>query len=132
MITRLSPIPAPWWRWTARLRAWWTMAVMRTGSPCRWLRGVITGLTSKDLNGQGTLEDPSLLGIYDAEGNLIDGIGGNDDGGEGYNSYLEFTAPETGAYYIAPAPMPRTPAPTCCRWKSPSMTTRPRPPPAPS
>ncbi len=48
--------------------------------------------------GQGTLEDPSLSGIYDAEGNLV--IGANDDGGEGYNSYLEFTAPETGTYYI--------------------------------
>ena len=51
--------------------------------------------------GQGALEDPYLRGIYDAEGNLIAGAGANDDGGEGYNSHLEFTAPETAVYYIA-------------------------------
>ena len=49
--------------------------------------------------GQGTLEDPNLHGIFDVEGNLI--AGANDDGGEGYNSHLEFTAPGTAVYYIA-------------------------------
>ena len=49
--------------------------------------------------GQGTLEDPNLRGIYDTEGNLI--AGANDDGGEGYNSHLEFTASGTAVYYIA-------------------------------
>ena len=51
--------------------------------------------------GQGTLEDPVLLGIYDAQGNPVEDLGKNDDGGEGYNSRLEFTATETGTYYIA-------------------------------
>ena len=50
---------------------------------------------------QGSLEDPYLHGIYDADGNLVEGAGKNDDGGEGYNSLLEFTAAETGTYYIA-------------------------------
>ena len=50
--------------------------------------------------GRGTLVDPYLRGIHDAAGNLIAGAG-DDDGGERYNSRLEFTAPESGAYYIA-------------------------------
>ena len=50
--------------------------------------------------GRGTLEDPLLLGIHDADGDLIDGTT-NDDGGVGHNSRLEFVAPETGTYYIA-------------------------------
>ena len=50
--------------------------------------------------GRGTLEDPLLLGIHDADGDLIDGTM-NDDGGVGYNSRLDFVAPETGTYYIA-------------------------------
>ena len=48
---------------------------------------------------RGTLEDPVLLGIYAADGTLIDGVG--DDDGEGLNSRVRFEAPETGAYYIA-------------------------------
>ena len=50
--------------------------------------------------GDGTLRDPYLRGIHDAEGNLIPGTS-NDDGGSGYNSRVTFTASETGAYYIA-------------------------------
>ena len=53
--------------------------------------------------GQGSLEDPVLLGIFDAAGDPVEGAGGNDDGGEGYNSRLEFSAPGTGTYYIATA-----------------------------
>ena len=53
--------------------------------------------------GQGALEDPYLLGIYDAGADLVEGAGNNDDGGEGYNSHLEFTAPGTATYYIAAA-----------------------------
>ena len=48
----------------------------------------------------GTLSDPYLRGIYDADGNLIYGTT-NDDGGEGYNSRLTFTATESGIHYIA-------------------------------
>ena len=50
--------------------------------------------------GDGTLSDPYLRGIHDAEGTLISGTT-NDDGGAGYNSRVTFTASETGAYYIA-------------------------------
>ena len=48
----------------------------------------------------GSLEDPLLLGIHDAGGDLISGTT-DDDGGAGRNSRLDFVAPETGAYYIA-------------------------------
>ena len=48
----------------------------------------------------GTLTDPYLRGIHDADGTLIAGTT-NDDGGEGYNSRLTFTATESSAYYIA-------------------------------
>ena len=48
----------------------------------------------------GTLSDPYLRGIHDAGGTLIAGTT-NDDGGEGYNSRLTFTATESRAYYIA-------------------------------
>ena len=46
--------------------------------------------------GQGTLSDPYLT-IYDAAGNEIDR---NDDGGDGLNSQLDFTAPSAGTYYV--------------------------------
>ena len=48
----------------------------------------------------GTLRDPYLRGIHDADGNLISGTT-NDDGGEGYNRGLTFAATESGTYYIA-------------------------------
>ena len=50
--------------------------------------------------GDGTLSDPYLRGIYDADGNLISGTT-NDDGGAGYNSRVTFTASESGTHYIA-------------------------------
>ena len=50
--------------------------------------------------GGGTLDDPLLRGVYDSSGTLIDGTR-NDDGGQGYNSRLRFTAPEDGTYYVA-------------------------------
>ena len=49
--------------------------------------------------GQGTLRDPALRGIHDADGNLLDGAG-NDDGGAGHNSFLDFIAPASDTYYI--------------------------------
>ena len=48
----------------------------------------------------GTLSDPYLRGIYDADGNRIANTT-NDDGGRGYNSRLTFTATESGTHYIA-------------------------------
>ena len=48
----------------------------------------------------GTLSDPYLRGIHDADGNLISGTT-NDDGGEGRNSQLTFTATASGTHYIA-------------------------------
>ena len=50
--------------------------------------------------GDGTLSDPYLRGVHDADGNLISGTT-NDDGGQGYNSRLTFTATESGTHYIA-------------------------------
>ena len=48
----------------------------------------------------GTLSDPYLRGIHDADGNLIAGTT-NDDGGFFYNSRVTFTASESGTHYIA-------------------------------
>ena len=50
--------------------------------------------------GDGTLSDPYLGGIHDSDGNLIARTT-NDDGGQGYNSRLTFTATESGTHYIA-------------------------------
>lgn len=51
------------------------------------------GLMTSSENGVG---DPVLV-LYDARGQQI---AGDDDGGEGFNSYLEFTAPTTGTYFL--------------------------------
>ena len=48
----------------------------------------------------GTLSDPYLRGIHDAGGNRIANTA-NDDGGQGYNSRVTFTATESGTHYIA-------------------------------
>ena len=48
----------------------------------------------------GTLSDPYLRGIHDADGNLMVGTE-NDDGGDGYNSRVTFTATASGTYYLA-------------------------------
>ena len=48
----------------------------------------------------GTLSDPYLRGIHDADGSLISGTT-NDDSGAGYNSQVTFTATATGTHYIA-------------------------------
>lgn len=46
--------------------------------------------------GDSPLSDP-LIKIYNRRG---EEVAMDDDGGEGLNSYLEFTAPESGAYYV--------------------------------
>ena len=53
---------------------------------------------------RGTLEDPRLSGIFDADGNEILG-NQNDNGGQGNNSRLLFTPTATGAYYVAAGAM---------------------------
>ena len=50
--------------------------------------------------GEGTLSDPYLRGIHDANGDLI-AYTTNDDAGDGYNSRVTFVAPETATYYVA-------------------------------
>ena len=50
--------------------------------------------------GAGTLLNPVLRGVYDADGNRIAGTQ-NNDGGDGRNARLTFTATETATYYIA-------------------------------
>ena len=52
--------------------------------------------------GRGSLRDPYLRGIFDANGNLVPGTG-NDDGGAGYNAQVEFTPEEAGTYYVEAA-----------------------------
>ena len=49
---------------------------------------------------EGTLSDPYLRGIHDADGNWITGTW-NDDGGAGYNSRVTFTATEDATYYVS-------------------------------
>ena len=48
----------------------------------------------------GTLSDPYLRGLYDADGNLIRGTT-NDDGGAGSNSRVAFTATANATYYVS-------------------------------
>ena len=50
--------------------------------------------------GDGTLLDPFLRGIHDANGNLLEGTT-NDDGGTGLNSQVRFTANADATYYVA-------------------------------
>ncbi|MEM7445821.1 MAG: PPC domain-containing protein [Pseudomonadota bacterium] len=50
-----------------------------------------------EATGAGTLSDP-LMVVYDQFGNQLDR---NDDGGEGLNSNLQFTAPGAGTYYVS-------------------------------
>ncbi len=55
--------------------------------------------------GDGTLVDPYLRGIHDAEGSLIEGTANSDRGGSyyngGWNSRVEFTATEDATYYVS-------------------------------
>ena len=50
--------------------------------------------------GSGTLSDPYLRGVYDAEGDVFTGTS-NDDGGRRNNSRVRFRAPESGVYYLS-------------------------------
>ena len=60
-----------------------------------------------------TLRNPYLRGIYDANGDRIDGTT-NDNGGESYDSRVYFTPDEDATYYVSAAVTvtTREPAPT--------------------
>ena len=73
----------------------WFAVTLGAGTPYRIdLRG--------SPSGAGTLRDPSLWGIYDSDGNLIDGTD-DGDSGRGYNSRVTFTPGEGGTYYVSAA-----------------------------
>ena len=50
--------------------------------------------------GDGTLDDPFLIGVYRTSSNRLPSTG-NDDGGEGLNSQITFTALKDGAHYVS-------------------------------
>ena len=77
---------------TAREKDWFAVELVAGRTYVIDLRGSPTD--------DGTLSDPYLRGIYDADGNRIANTT-NDDGGRGYNSRLTFTATESGTHYIA-------------------------------
>ena len=54
--------------------------------------------------GRGSLYDPLLRGIFDANSNEIHG-NWNDDDGVGFNSRLTFTPNTAGIYYVAAGAM---------------------------
>ena len=64
-------------------------------------KAYVIELKGKD-TGDGTLEDPYLDGVYDADGNRVDGTSTwDDDAGTGRNSLVTFTAAADGTYYVA-------------------------------
>ena len=67
---------------TADDRDWFAVDLVAGRSYTIDLRGIATG--------NGTLSDPYLCGVYDAEGNYVSGTR-DDDGGEGHNSQATFT-----------------------------------------
>ena len=71
----------------------WFAVELEAGKPYRFeLEGSLTG--------DGTLYDPYLRGIYDANGDRIDGTT-NDDGGRVHNSRVYFTPDDGGTYYVS-------------------------------
>ena len=71
----------------------WFAVTLEAGRP------YIIDLKGKD-TGDGTLEDPYLDGVFDADGNRID-YSWDYDGGEGRNSRETVTVEEGGTYYVA-------------------------------
>ncbi|HWA01312.1 MAG TPA: PPC domain-containing protein [Caulobacterales bacterium] len=71
------------------------------GGDVDWLRvtladGQIYRFQAKSAAGEGPLADP-VIRLLDAQGTEL---ASDDDGGEGFNSYLEFTAPRAGNYFV--------------------------------
>ena len=77
---------------TPRDRDWFAVELVAGRTYVVDLRGSPTG--------DGTLSDPYLRGVYDADGNRISNTT-DDDGGQSYNSRVTFTATESGTHYIA-------------------------------
>ena len=71
----------------------WFAVTLEAGTTCRIN---LMGSMSED----GTLRDPYLRGIFNADGELISGTLGN-DGGWTKNSRVTFTATEDGTHYVA-------------------------------
>ncbi|MYG28649.1 MAG: hypothetical protein F4213_21980, partial [Boseongicola sp. SB0677_bin_26] len=80
----------------------WFAVTLEEGKTYRFdLKGYATG--------DGTLTDPYLRGIHDAEGDLIEGTTDDDSGGGIYfdgilirtNARVEYTATEDGTYYVS-------------------------------
>jgi hypothetical protein len=66
-----------------------------------WIKIILDVGKTYEINLKGdTLTDTYLRGIYDSTGNYIEGTQ-NDDGGEGLDSKITFTSPETSEYYIS-------------------------------
>ena len=76
----------------------WFAVDLEAGTPYRIdLRG-----RHNDVNLlHGTLDNPKLHGIYDADGTLVDSLPNNDNGGEHYNARGFFTPTAAGTYYLA-------------------------------
>ena len=72
--------------------------------------------------GEGTLANPYLIGIHDANGARIHGAR-NNNGGEGRNSRVVLTADKDGAYHVVTGSVgdDTGTGPTRYRWKSTQM-----------
>ena len=70
-----------------------------------WMKVTLVGGTRYVIDyegaetGRGTLFDPYLRGVYDANGNLISGTT-NNNGGQGFNSRIDFTPDSSGTYFL--------------------------------
>ncbi len=73
----------------------WYAVALRAGDEYTFeLRGSGSGYDKG-----GTLHDPKIHGVYDSTGALVHS--GNDDGGDGLESRMTFTAEESGIFYIS-------------------------------
>ncbi len=98
--TRGVAAPAPVITGTIAPGASVSGALAQPGDSARYriqLTGGETYRFSLDSSGETPLGDP-WLNVLGAQGG--EPLASNDDGGAGFNSYLEFTAPETGAYLL--------------------------------
>ncbi|ARE40618.1 MSHA pilin protein MshA [Rhodovulum sp. P5] len=79
---------------------------IETGGDTDWFAVTLTAGTTYEIDlegastGEGTLNDPFFEGVYDSTGSLISDTS-DDDGGEGRNSKLQFTAETSGTHYLS-------------------------------
>ena len=79
---------------------------IETANDTDWFRINLEANTAYQVNlegaptNAGTLSDTYLRGIYDINGNMI-GNTTNDDGGQRFNSQLDFSVTEAGTYYVS-------------------------------